>query len=98
MDLRSILAKVRSFLFHLAPVTPIKTDDALVVMIDALLSDATLFGWFEAKVDADDSGVLSMQVGPPEAVSLALSARSIDWSQLVALLPTLLAIVKLFRG
>ena len=40
LDLRAILTKARDFIAFIAPVTPIKTDDELPGLIDAILADA----------------------------------------------------------
>ena len=98
MSIRLALEKARSFLAALAPITPIKSDDALVVVIDALLADAGLFGWFEGKVADNVGGVLSLESTPPIALQVTLEARKIDWAKLIEMVPTIISLLKLFRG
>lgn len=98
LDLRTILLRVRSFIAAIAPVTPLKTDDELPGLIDAVLADATLFGWLETKVQADADGVLQIETDPPVALQLSLEAQALKWDRLLALLPVLLEIVRVFRG
>lgn len=98
LDLRSILTKVRNFLAAIAPLTPIKTDDSLVAVLDAVLVDADLFGWLSAKVDQSASGVLSLETDPPVALQVVLEQRSINWQQLLSALPVIIEFVRMFRG
>lgn len=98
MSLDFILTKASAFFAVIAPMTPIKTDDELPALIDAIRSDAILFGWLEAKVAADEAGVLQMEAGPSEEMTLALNARGIDWAKLIQYLPAIIAIVKTLRG
>ena len=98
LDLRAILTKARDFIAFIAPVTPIKTDDELPGLIDAILADANLFGWFAGKVADSEAGTLSLESTPPMALKLTLEQRKIDWSRLVDLLPVIIQVVGLFRG
>jgi hypothetical protein len=92
------LSKVRAFLVAAAPLTPIKSDDAAIVVIDALLHDGRLFGWFGTKVAEDDNGVLSLESTPPVALQVVLEQRQIDWAKLLEFLPTIITLVRMFRG
>jgi hypothetical protein len=93
IDLRSALTKIRSFLAALAPVTPIKLDDAFVVLIDAALFDASIFGWLETKAQQPD-GTLSLEGEPPTALRLALEMRGLNWGIVLASLPTLIQLIR----
>lgn len=95
-DLRAALTKLRNVLAAVAPITPLKTDDELVVFIDAILADAELFGFVAKKVDDHNSGTLQLTAAPPSNVAQALERHKIDWARLVELLPTLITVVKLF--
>lgn len=97
-SLRDILAKVRSFLAVIAPMTPITLDDALIPVIDAILKDSDLFGWFSAKVDQHATGVLSLETDPPVALQASLERHGIKWAKLLDMLPAILEIVRMFKG
>jgi hypothetical protein len=97
MDLRAVLTKIRAFLAFVSPVTPIKTDDALVTVIDALLADADLFGWFQRKVEDHNNGTLQLESDPPVALQVSLEARAIDWNKLLELVPVLIQLIGLFK-
>jgi hypothetical protein len=95
--IRIALKKVRDFLSYVAPITPIKTDDALVVVIDALLADVLLFGWFTVKVAEDQAGKLSLEAAePPQELRGPLADRRIEWKKLIEMAPTIISLVKLF--
>lgn len=98
MSLRSLLVKARAFIAAIAPVTPLKTDDELPGLIDALLADAALFGWFEDKVAASDSGVLSIESTPPVALQMVLEQRKVNWSRLIELLPAIIQVISVLKG
>ena len=98
MSIRNLLVRARGILAAIAPITPLKLDDTLVLVIDAILADAELFGWFEGKVAAADSGSLSIEAGPPEALAMALERRGIKWGQVAASLPAILELIRLLRG
>lgn len=95
MEFRAILTKIRSLLAMLAPVTPIKLDDALVVLIDAALADANVFGWLKAKAE-QPAGTLSLEAEPPVALQQTLELRGLKWGQVLAMLPQILEIIRLF--
>lgn len=97
-DLRSILTRARDITAIFASHTSTKLDDALLVVLDAILADGTLFGWFESTVEADESGTLSVMTDAPVALQGALQARGIDWAKLVELLPVILSLIKSLRG
>lgn len=98
MEVISALDRVRAFLAAIAPVTPIKTDDALVVTIDAIRFDAEFLGWFKKKVDDSAAGTLSLESSPPVALQVVLEQRRIDWAKLLEMLPVLIQLVGIFRG
>lgn len=97
-DLRPVLIQVRNAVAALAPYTQIKSDDALVVAIDAALHDAAMFGFLEAAVKDDDAGKLSLTTTPPVALQPVIEEMKIDWSAFLAALPTIIALVKSLRG
>lgn len=98
LDLRSALTKARGFFAAIAPITPIKTDDELPGLIDAILADAALFGWLERKTDEDLSGTLALETDPPVALQVVLEERALKWDRVMALLPILLELVRVLRG
>lgn len=98
MSIRALLEKARSFLAAIAPITPLKTDDELPGLIDAILADASLLGWFEAKVAASDAGVLSLESTPPVALQVVLEQRKINWSRLIELLPAIIQVIGVLKG
>lgn len=98
INLKYLLVKARDILALVAPVTPLKTDDAIVAVMTALIEDATLFGYFEKAVDAEDSGKLSLVGEPPVALQTALEDRKLDWGKLLTYLPTIIEIIRAMRG
>lgn len=98
VTIRYWLTKARDMLAAVAPITPLKTDDAIVVVMTALLEDGELFKFFDAAVDSEDSGKLSLVGEPPVALQAALEARKIDWQKLITFLPTIIEIVRMLRG
>lgn len=96
-DLRLLLTKARAVLSRLAPITPIKTDDALVVLIDAALEDATVFGWLKAKAEQPE-GTLNLEADPPVALQGALELRGLQWTSVVEVAPHLIAILRILGG
>lgn len=99
LNLVQVLTKARGVLAAVAPITPLKSDDALVTLLDAILADATLFGWVENKViNAPADGALSLEASPPVAIQAALEAKKIPWQQLVDALPVIIQIWRMFRG
>ena len=98
VTLRYWLIKARDLLAMVAPVTPLKSDDAIVHVMTALIEDAELFGFFEKAVDDEDSGKLSLVGIPPVALQAALQARNIDWQKLLTYLPTIIEIIRSLRG
>lgn len=89
-DLRTALARARAGLAALAPLTPLKSDDALVALIDAIIADAALFSFVERKVAARQDGTLSIEGAPPVALQAALELRGITWQQVLTYLPVLI--------
>lgn len=98
VTLRYWLIKARDLLAMVAPVTPLKSDDAIAHVMTALIEDAELFGFFEKAVDDEDSGKLSLVGIPPVALQAALQARNIDWQKLLTYLPTIIEIIRSLRG
>lgn len=98
VTIRYWLVKARDLLAMIAPVTPLKTDDAIVQVMTAIIEDAELFKFFEASVDAEESGKLSLVGVPPVALQAALQARNIDWQKLITFLPTIIELVRTLRG
>lgn len=101
MSLRSLLSATRAMLAGIAPATSIKTDDAAVVMIDAILNDAELFGWFERKVAESDAngGALSMEgETAPVALQMVLEQRQIAWLSLLQSLPAIIAAINALKA
>ena len=98
LTLRYWLVKARDLLAMVAPVTPLKSDDAIVVVMTALIEDAELFGFFERAVEAEESGKLSLVGIPPVALQAALQARNINWGQLITFLPTIIEVIRSLRG
>lgn len=98
VTLRYWLVKARDLLAMIAPVTPLKSDDAIVVVMTALIEDAELFGFFENAVEAEESGRLSLAGEPPVAIQAALQARKINWAQVLAFLPTIIEVIRSLRG
>lgn len=113
-DIRPLLLKAKAVLVVVAPLTPIKTDDVAVQLIDVILGDFDLLGWFKAKVDAPPmptvppagggggsgaGGVGTLNLeAEPENVQMALKARNIDWSQVATAVTTIVQLVRLLRG
>lgn len=98
VTIRYWLVKARDLLAAVAPITPLKTDDAIVKVMTAILEDAELFKFFDASVDAEDSGKLSLVGTPPVAIQESLQARNIPWDKLVTFLPTIIELVRMLRG
>lgn len=101
MSLRDLFARAKSVLASIAPITPIKSDDALVVLIDAALADAELLGFFRQAENDHDDGKLSLTATPPVALQAtveSLSAKGIDWAKLIEMLPAVIALIKSLRG
>jgi len=97
-DLRSILVQVRNAVAALAPYTQIKSDDALVVGIDAALHDAAMFGFLDQAVADSEAGKLSLVSTPPVALQPVVEQLKIDWAAFLEALPTILALIKSLRG
>lgn len=96
--LKAALLKVRGILAAIAPITPLKLDDTLVLVIDAGLADAELFGWFQAKVEADAAGTLAIETEPSAALQISLAKRGLTFGQVAAALPAILELLRLIRG
>jgi hypothetical protein len=99
LNIRTALTKARAVLVVVSPITPIKTDDALIVMIDAFLADADMMGWLKAKAaaPAPADGTLSLEA-EPETLQLSLKRNNIDFGKVMAALPILLELIRMFRG
>ncbi len=98
MDIRSALEKVKAVLLIIAKFTPgIQTDDAVIKVIDALLADAEMLGWFKTKVADSDSGVLTLESTPPVALQLKVEELRLDWGKLIEMLPVLIQLVSMFK-
>lgn len=97
-DLRPILIQVRNAVAAIAPYTEIKSDDALVVGIDAALHDAAMFGFLQQSVADDDAGKLSVTTTPPVAVQPIVEEMKIDWAAFLQALPTIISLIKALRG
>lgn len=96
MSTLSILEYLRDLLATIAPATSIKTDDALVVMIDAGIQDAALLGFIQRADEDSQEGIAIARAAGPE-LQRALDARGIDLQTFLAALPTILALVQQFR-
>lgn len=94
---RAAIDKAILFLAAIAPLTPIKSDDALVVLLKAIQADAELLGYVEAKADADAAGTLQIEGEPPVALQLALERQGLKWADFAAALPVILEIIRLAR-
>lgn len=93
------LVKLRAILAALAPLTATKLDDSAIAVIDAILHDGTLFGWFSGKVREDDlHGKLALESQPPVALQAVLEQRQIDWARLLEWLPHIVTLIKILRG
>lgn len=98
LNIRAALTKARAVLVVVAPLTPLKTDDALIPVIDAFLADADMMGWLKAKAAAPPpaDGTLSLEA-EPEALQLALARNKIDFAKVMAALPVILELIRMFR-
>jgi len=97
-DLLGALGKALSLLSILAATTATKVDDEIVSLLQAIHDSPKLLEWFERKLADDKAGVLSVESSPPEALVEEIRLRDVPWDKLVAALPTLIAIAKLFGG
>ena len=93
IDFRSALTRLRGMLAALAPITPLKLDDAFVVLIDAALADAAVFGWLQAKAEQPE-GTLSLEGEPPVALQAAMQLRGINWGTVLSSVPILIQILR----
>lgn len=86
---------------YLAPLTPIKSDDALLVVIDAIMHDAELFGYTVGAFDAqpiEDGPVAPLPRAQFSEETLdGLKARGITVEQVLEYLPAIIQFLKLFR-
>lgn len=97
LDLRSALTKLRAILAGLAPITPLKIDDACVVFIDAVLADAGLFGWFEDKAKAHVDGTLSLEGPLPVALQTKVEELRLDPAKVPEMISVLIQLLALLR-
>jgi hypothetical protein len=98
LNLVQVLTKARGVLAAVAPLTPIKSDDAFLALLDAVLEDAELFGYVHQKVNDEADGKLSLESTPPVAIQGALEQRGIAFKQLLDAIPVIISLWKLFRA
>lgn len=98
LNLVQVLTKARGVLAAVAGITPIKTDDAFVALLDAFLADATLLGWLETKVQQSDDGTLSLESTPPVAIQEALERHRLTFPQVLEAIPVIIQLWRMFRG
>lgn len=96
IDLRVALGKALALLTILAATTATKVDDEIVGFLNAINDSPALLEWFQKKFSDDAAGVLSVESDPPAALVEEIKLRDVPWAKLVAALPTLIQIVKLF--
>jgi hypothetical protein len=94
-NIRPALEHARDFLAGIAPITPIKLDDALVVLIDACLSDAEMFGWLQTEYTNHTAGGYrtTLATTPPAALRASLEKANLPWAQIVQLLPVIFDLI-----
>ncbi len=101
LNLRALFLRGRNVLAAIATVTPIRSDDALVVLFDAAIDDAELLGFIRQAEEDHDAGRLSLSTSPPVALqesAQALERRGVDWARLIEMLPSIIALIKSLRG
>lgn len=98
VDLRNVLSRSLGLLALLAAQTKTTIDDEVVALLQAIHDSPALLDWFQSKLAADASGVLSIETDPPEALVEEVRERKINWARLVELLPVLLQVAKTFAG
>lgn len=73
------LSMAHGTLVYFAPLTPIKSDDALVVLLEAIQEDAALFGYTSSAIDIVDALPLPRSA---DGAEMPVHTRTVDVSVL----------------
>lgn len=95
-DVTAALTAARNVLGILKDQTATTLDNELYDLLAAIDDSPALKSWLASKIGQQQNGVLSIESDPPEALVLEVRERRIDWSKLVAMLPTIIQLLGAF--